>query len=346
MSILSSSSASPKLVTIVASLLCVLALAPIARAAQDQGASAATRPWAEGVPQEQQDHALLLFKEGNELFELSQHAGALAKYREALKAWEHPAIRYNAAVALINLDQPLAAFDDLERALRYGDAPLGADTYRQALTYRKLLLGQLADLKVSCAEAGAEITLDGQTLFVGPGEDARRLLPGTHQLVARKSGFLTETRSLVLLPGRPSQEQLVLRDFRSIPTTTVRRWPAWKPWAVVGAGALVAILGVPVIVDAVDNVHTYEAEVARSCASMACPASMLSPTAVRALDRSRIENVVAISLFSVGAAVMASGLSLVYFNQPRVVALEEPVHASLAPLIAPGQVGLQLAISR
>jgi len=195
-----------KLVTVVGILLGAMALPAGVRAAQDQGGGAVSRPWAEGVPQDQQDQALGLFKEGNQLFEGSQHAAALAKYREALKLWEHPAIRYNTAVALINLDQPLAAFEDLERALRYGDAPLGADTYQQALTYRKLLLGQLAELDVSCVEAGAEITLDGQLLFVGPGEAMRRLLPGSHQLVARKPGFLTETRSLVLLPGKPSQE--------------------------------------------------------------------------------------------------------------------------------------------
>ncbi|HXJ70792.1 MAG TPA: hypothetical protein VNM39_17975 [Verrucomicrobiae bacterium] len=336
-----------KLVTVVGILLGAMALPAGVRAAQDQGGGAVSRPWAEGVPQDQQDQALGLFKEGNQLFEGSQHAAALAKYREALKLWEHPAIRYNTAVALINLDQPLAAFEDLERALRYGDAPLGADTYQQALTYRKLLLGQLAELDVSCVEAGAEITLDGQLLFVGPGEAMRRLLPGSHQLVARKPGFLTETRSLVLLPGKPSQEQVVLRDFRSLPTKTVRRWPGWKPWAVVGGGALLAILGVPVIVDAVNNVHSYEAEVARSCSTgTACAPGTLSPAAVDARDRSRVENVVAISLFSVGAAVMATGLSLVFLNQPRDVPVEEPSRAWLAPMLGRGQVGLQLAISR
>jgi len=335
----------PKRVIIAGILLGAMALPAAAWAAQDQAVEAPGRPWAEGVPPEQQDQALGLFKEGNQLFEASQHAAALAKYREALKLWEHPAIRYNAAVALINLDQPLAALEDLERALRYGDAPLGADTYQQALTYRKLLLGQLAELKVSCAEQDAEITLDGQPLFAGPGEVVRRLLPGTHQLVARKTGFLTETRSLVMLPGKPSQEQLVLRDFRSLPTKTVRRWPAWKPWAVVGGGALLVILGVPVMADAVNNVHAYEAEVAHSC-SGGCDPGTLSPAAVAALDRSRVENVVAISLFSVGAALTATGLTLLFLNQPRVVPVEEQSHAWLTPLLGRGQVGLQLAISR
>src|SRR5262249_22511020 len=140
----------------------------------------------------------------NKLFEDSQHAAALAKYREALKVWDHPAIRYNAAVALIQLDQPLAAHENLELALRYGDEAIGAENHQQALTYRKLLLGQLAELKVACAEPGADVALDGQPLFVAPGEASRRLLPGSHQLVARKAGFLPATRALSLLPGRPA----------------------------------------------------------------------------------------------------------------------------------------------
>ena len=96
------------------------------------------RPWADNVAEDAQKQAMQLFEEGNKLFEDSQHAAALAKYREALKVWDHPAIRYNAAVALINLDQPLVAYENLELALKYGEAPLAPETYLQALTYRKL----------------------------------------------------------------------------------------------------------------------------------------------------------------------------------------------------------------
>src|SRR5262249_25641806 len=119
------------------------------------------RPWAEKVPESAQKEALQLFEEGNKLFETSEHTAALAKYREALKVWDHPAIRFNAAVALINLDQPLAANENLELALRYGALPFSQENYQQALTYRKLLHGQLATLKVSCSEPGAELSMDG-----------------------------------------------------------------------------------------------------------------------------------------------------------------------------------------
>jgi len=51
-----------------------------------------------------------------------------------------------------------------------------------------VLRGQLAELKVACVEPGADVALDGATLFLAPGEAALWLTPGTHQLVARKPG--------------------------------------------------------------------------------------------------------------------------------------------------------------
>jgi hypothetical protein len=302
------------------------------------------RPWAKDVPDEAQKRALSLFEEGNKLFENSEHAAALAKYREALRAWDHPAIRYNAAVALINLDQPLAANENLELALRYGGTPFNPETYQQALTYRKLLRGQLAELKVACAETGAEVALDGATLFVAPGEVARWLLPGAHQLVARKPGFLTATRSLSLLPGKPAAENLILQEIGTLPTRTVRRWAPWKPWAVAGAGALVALLGVPVILDAKSNIDAYDAGVRTSCPT-GCPPAPIPQAVLDAGDRGHIENVVAVSMFAVGGAAIAGGVALLILNQPRVVPVDEPSRATLIPLVGRDVVGLSLAFT-
>src|SRR6185295_15375657 len=124
-------------------LSAVLGVAGVARADEPPTATPPTstaqpeapsvRPWADKVAEGAQKQALALFEEGNKLFETSQHAAALAKYREALKFWDHPAIRYNTAVALINLDQPLAANENLDLALRYGEAPFSPETHQQAL---------------------------------------------------------------------------------------------------------------------------------------------------------------------------------------------------------------------
>jgi hypothetical protein len=297
-------------------------------------APAASRPWDEGVSPETQTEALKIFKDGNALFAESQHAAALAKYREALKLWDHPAIRYNASVALINLDQPLAADVELDAALRFGEAALGGEIYKQALLYKKLLGGQLADLDVRCDEPGAEVMLDGQLLFVAPGEKSQRMLPGPHSLVARKSGYLTETRSLMLPPGRRSDEKVAMISLASLPTRTVRRWKAWKPWALFGAGVVLAVVGVPLMVDAKHNFDSFDADVARSCPS-GCAPGVLSSTTLDARSRASAENGVAIGMFAAGGAVAAAGVALLISNQPHA-----EKRLALAPSVAPGFAGV------
>lgn len=334
-------------------LLCVVLLArsPLLRAADGAPVASAERPWAAKVPQERQDQALRLYEEANKQFEDGRHADALKKYRAALELWDHPAIHYNAAVALIYLEQsPLVAYDHMEAALKYGAAPFSADTYQQALVYRKLLHGQLAELKVTCAEPGAEVALDGRRLFVGPGEATQRLMPGPHQLVARKPVFLTETRSLSLLPGAPVSETLRLQDIRTLPTKTVRRWPVWKPLAVVGAGVLVAAIGVPVYLAAQENFKAYDDGVKELCGNPnGCLPDALETKAPWALNAKRLgqtQNVVALSLFGVGGAVAAAGVALVILNQPRIVPTTEGPRAQILPLLAPGTVGVSMAFSR
>jgi hypothetical protein len=330
-----------KLLTIVALLVALPGVARAQVAAPDR----ADRPWAKGVPADAQKDALVLFEEANKLFENSAHAAALAKYREALKIWDHPAIRYNAAVALINLDQPLAANENLELALRHGEAPFNPETYQQAMTYRKLLRGQLAELKVACTETGTDVALDGTRLFVAPGEAARWLLPGAHQLVARKAGFLTETRSLSLLPGKPAVETLTLQELGSRPTRTVRRWATWKPWSVVGGGALLALAGVPVLLDVKSNLDAYDAGVQSACPS-GCRSGSIPQAVLDARDRGHTENLVAISLFALGGAIAATGVALVILNQPHAAPAEESTRTGVAPLVGRGTIGLRVAFER
>ncbi|HET7545399.1 MAG TPA: hypothetical protein VFK05_36280 [Polyangiaceae bacterium] len=301
-----------------------------------------TRPWAENVPDSAQREALALFEEGNKLFETSQHAAALAKYREALKVWDHPAIRYNAAVALINLDQPLAANENLELALRYGALPFSPDTYQQALIYQKLLHGQLARLKVSCGEPDAEVTMDGAPLFISPGETTQWLLPGPHQIVVRKAGYLTETRSLTLVAGRQASEAVALQQLRTIPTHTVQRWPTWQPWAVLGSGLVVGALGVPFMVSAKSNINAYDDWISASCPT-GCETGDVPRGVFDQRDRGRTQNIVAVSLFSAGGALAAGGIVMLILNQPRSVPLQTTSRLSATPVIGAGTVGVSVA---
>ena len=168
----------------------------------------ASRPWASGVSDKRQAAALSLYEAGNQEFVQAHYAQALARYKQAILQWDHPAIRFNMAVCLINMDEPVEARENLERSLAYGAAVLGADTYAQALAYRKLLDDKLVRLTLDCPEPDEEVILDGKLVFKGPGVVDRFVLPGEHQIVATKQGFLPTAKRIVLVLGKPATYEI------------------------------------------------------------------------------------------------------------------------------------------
>ena len=316
---------------------CLLLCAGGARAQED-----AERPWANGVAPEQQEQALTVFREGNELFAALKYAPAFNHYRQALDLWDHPAIHYNAAVALINLDKPLSAYKHLERALAYGEAPLGHDNHTQALLYKKLLAAQLAELHVVCKEPGAQVMLDGELLFTAPGESTSQLSPGAHQLVARKPGLLTESRALQLPAGQFTHEQIELFPIKAAPMRSVRRWSAVMPWIVLGSGALIAAAGVPFALAANSSIDAFDRDVNRLCPS-GCRPLDLPESAHDARSRARTESGVSLGLFIGGGVIAATGMVLMMMNQSQLVPLEnkKPQAAlQIRALVGPGAAGL------
>jgi len=292
-------------------------------------AHADDKPWAAGVAQADQDQALAMYREGNGEFEESRYPQALVKYREAIKHWDHPAIRFNMAVSLINLDQPLEAYDHLAAAMKYGAAPIGAEAFAQAQTYKKLLDGQLTHLRITCDMDGAEVTLDGQPILHGTGEATRLLLPGAHQVVASKQGFVTESSSLVLVPGKEQMHAVKLVKLE-VKTHMERRWKASTPWIVVGSGAAGLAIGATLEVLAHGEYQTYNELLAAQCPAGCGPALPPGMQHVNASTTSHkttghIENVAGVTLLGVGGAVAIAGLVGVYLNQPHSVLEHAPV---------------------
>lgn len=278
-------------------------------------ALAQVRPWAEGVSPDRQELALKLYREGNEFFEQSKHAQALTKYREALKSWDHPAIRFNTTVALINLDQPLDALDNLDAAMRFNEQPFDAETWKQAQLYRKLLGGQVADLRVACDLPGAQVSLDGDQLFVAPGSAQRRVRPGSHQVVAAKAGYTTSVVSLQLDPGKQLTHQVSLVEEKA-QLKLVQRFPGWLPWTVMGTGLALGVAGAPLMASANGKNVAFDRDLARLCPS-GCATSVLPDAVVATRSSARTENVAAIVLFSTGVATLATGIALAILNIPQ-----------------------------
>ena len=284
-------------------------------AGPDSGDAQDEKPWAKSVTAEEKATAQEFLAQGNALFVESRHREALEVYRKALDSWDHPAIRFNIARALINLDRPLEAYENIRLAVRHGRAPLPG-LYDEAKNYERLLRGQIGSITIRCEQSGVRVTVDGQQHFDCPVETTIELLPGPHKVLAEKSGFLTFSRDLSLLPAarEPVEITLVTLEDASV---TRRRWASWKPWAVVGSGVAVTGLGVALELLARSTRDGYGEDLARLCPDTPCVESELPDSVRGAYDRAQVEHAIGVSGIAIGSAAVLSGLALVYLNRPR-----------------------------
>lgn len=302
------------------------------------------RPWAKGVSFEDQQAARLLFEEANVLLKDSLFAQAAAKYREALARWDHPGIHYNLALALMSLEQPIEVYEALTQATRYGDAPLDAEKLERAQSYLTLLEQQLVRVVIRCEDGGARVTLDGKLLFTGPGKHESMMRAGEHSIIAQKPGHLTDTRQLVFTPGEPVDIDIDLLTVDEA-TYTQRRWSAWKPWAVTGAGLVVSAASGYLHWRSLSNFDSYDTEFAMRCAN-GCEDEQV-PDLNEMRDRASLQRRIAIVSSAVGGTALVTGLVLLYLNRGKVVRkdlAEDPAHVTIVPLLAPDTGGVSATI--
>ena len=126
---------------------------------------------------------------------------------------------------------PLALEVDYFRVAkdRYS-VPISVKIPGSAIGLQKKGAKQVADLDVSCSQAGANVSLDGQPLISCPGTQLRRVSPGRHQVVASKDGFLTKTSDVVIAGGETQHVGIELVPLSA--ATIGHRWAEWKPWRV------------------------------------------------------------------------------------------------------------------
>jgi hypothetical protein len=310
----------------------VLALAGVA--------SADEKHWTDGVSEEKQKAAFEKFTAGNELFVKDEWKAALALYLEALALWDHPNIRYNAAVCLIKTDDLVDAYTHMKAALRFGMGPLTKELHDQGQTYMKMLAASVAHLEVRCDHPGARVTLDGKVLFdTCPTVAEEHLVAaGKHQLVSEKPGYRTETREIVA-PGGGRETIVIVMELEGSRTLT-RRWPRWLPWVVIAGGGAVGLASVPLWFAADRKLEQYDNDVADTCRPKnGCPAGdpdLIPHEATRSAGRRY--NALAISATAVGAAAIATGVVLVVMNQPRLGGL------TVTPEVGPDRAGASLTL--
>lgn len=307
------------------------------------GAEEPERPWARGVPKDRQAKAIALFREGNAALKESLFPKAATSYREALQVWDHPAVHYNLALALVNLDQPVEVHEHLTAALKFGPAPLDDDKYQQAQRYLALIERQLTKVKVTCNFEGALVRLDGRTLFTGPGVWEGQIRAGPHTLTASKEGMLPDERSLVL-PGGDSQT-FAMRVYRAEEMTEYRRAfsPALPIATLVGGLAAVGA-GVALHLSAKGGFEQYDQGITGCATAAQSTGCVPTPDLVTQRTSAAGMQTGAIALYSVGGAAIAASAILFYVGRPiayrKSVNVEAPpATITLIPLITPTAAG-------
>ncbi len=325
--------------------LFVVGLAILAPRAQADVKASEETPWSKGVSKKQQKAAFDLFAKGNKLFEESKYADALTIYEEALKEWDHPTIRFNAAVCLINIRQPLVAWEFLEKALAYGAEPLGKRLYADAQSYLAVLEGTLTKLTVVSKQPEVRVELDGQEILVGEGTKMLRLLAGRHQLVATRAGYVTQSQALDLAAGGSiSQEIELSKEEIQVVQQRVnyeRRWRWWVPWSVAAGSIALALGGTAVYLDARSDIDAYDAKYAAACPAGCTPEQV--PLALRNDEElARRKSGYGIAMWGTAAAVGVLAGALAIMNRPRPVEERRP---EVSMVLTPGYVGGTLTLS-
>jgi tetratricopeptide (TPR) repeat protein len=309
------------------------------------------RPWNQGVTLDRREAAREVFLEGNRLFRVPLFAQATARYTAAIAIWPHPALHFNLALAQLNLGLEVEARDNLARAIQAGPEPLGAEQYQEAQNQLAEVERLLGRLRVTCSTPGAEVTLDGVTLFTGPGDYQGWTKAGRHELTAKQPGYLSEARRITVAAGGVEAISLSLITLREA-SESGRRWASWKPWAVVAGGAAVLIGGGALHTMASRNFTAYDAGfVQLACAqATGCQEADIGPSLNAQLRLAHREQQLAVAGYLAGGALIAAGAALVYLNRPRLADEASPRSSAggvaVLPIVSPDQLGLRIEVTR
>lgn len=319
-----------------------------------------SRPWAIGVSVDNQKFAIKKFQEGNQQLNDGLFPAAVKLYREALTKWDHPAIHYNLALALLNLDQPIEVFDSLQAAIKFGSDPLEKDKFEHAKEYMLLVEKQLATIDVSCSKPGAQISVDGKVVFtVGTdgkvGHYVSRVKIGKHTFVAEKPGYNAQVDAPFIGPGETYRLELTLYTADEL-TRERRQWNnQYIPYAVVGGGVALGIVGALLQVSANTSYKDYDSAVAKCNADRSSAGCENMGAVAEMRDSGDTKRTLGYVGYGVAGAAVVTGAILLYVNRSKAYQITADEYrkelrekekaaaaVSVTPVIGPSMAGAML----
>jgi len=299
--------------------------------------------------------ALIAFRQGNDQLNDGFFVKAAQRYREALSHWNHPAIHYNLALALINLDQPIEVFDELNKAMAYGADPLdNKEKFDHAKEYLKLVEGQLADVEVSCDKIGAKVSVDGKEVFIAPGKFTQKVRVGKHTFYADKQGYNARITAPFIGPGEKFRIELKLYTAEEL-TRYHRKWQnTWFPYVVAGSGALVGLIAGGIELSAQSSYNDFDRQIAACNTQTGNNTGCSIDTSLNSTKTSGdTKKTLGYVGYGVAGAAVATGLALAWLNRrqpyqinpedlPNEQGNKEPAAISITPVIAPDMAGAMI----
>ena len=318
-----------------------------------------TRAWAKGVSAAEQEKALALFNEATDKIKDSLFKKAVDLYLEALTHWDHPAIHFNVAKALMALDDNVAAYNHLGASMKFGGQPLTPDEQEQVTRYKKLLYDtELAEVHITCSEPDAQVTLNGDLLFTGPGSWQGVVRPQNVSLIASKPGFQTTQSKPSLKKGQLNDVSLALTPLDDSQRYT-RAFGTWIPWTVIAAGVVMAGGGAVAHWQQGEQVKAYDDAIAQCRSTAASNSGAILDTGGVArcipggdirgkLDDAKLMKTLAIAGYAAGGATLATGLVLLYVNRQKPVTVEGTVDVetpvTVIPYVGPAGAGVAATV--
>ena len=308
------------------------------------------RPWAKGVSRAEQTTALELFRQGNSQLNDGIMAEAVKKYREALKHWDHPAIHYNLALALLTLDQPLEVEDNLNASMKFGAAPLDKDKFEHAKEYLVLNGKQIGKIEVTCDSKGAQVSIDGKFAFTGPAKHEERVRVGRHTFSATGAGYATRFRAPYIGGGETFRIELKLYTPEEL-TRYRRKWDkTWIPYAVIGGGVLVGLISGGIELSAKSSYSDFDKKVAACNASSNGAGCMATSDLTSLKSSGDTKKSIGYVGYGVAAGAIGVGLVMAYMNRREAYQIrpedmsdddKEPIPPpiAIAPMVGPDLAG-------
>ena len=311
------------------------------------------RPWAKGVSRTEQTAALELFRQGNAQLNDGLFVEAVKKYTEALKHWDHPAIHYNLALALLNLDKPLEVEDHLNTSMKFGAGPLDKDKFEHAKEYLVFNARTIGKIEVTCDSKDAKVSIDGKYAFTGPGKHQERVRVGRHTFSATGPGYTTRFRAPFIGGGETFRIELKLYTPEEL-TRYRRKWDkTWIPYAVIGGGALFGLVAGGIELSAKSSYSDYDKAVA-GCMTAPNGAGCVSASNITSIKSSGdSKRTIGYVGYGVAAGAVGVGLVMAYLNRREAYQIrpedigdddKEPIAPpiAIAPMVGPDSAGAMI----